>query len=76
MSPLEEGSPDFKLKGLGNRLGDEEIDSSLDTVGKELWGVLTAKGMKAAAGEGGVIGLRSGCHQLLTVVQNEISLSL
>lgn len=31
-------APDFKLKGLGNCLGDEEVDSSLDAVEKELWG--------------------------------------
>lgn len=36
MSPLGDGAPDFKLKGLGSRLGAEEVDSSLDAVEKEL----------------------------------------
>lgn len=36
MSPLGEGAPGFKLKGLGSRLGDEELDSSLEAVEKEL----------------------------------------
>lgn len=35
---MGQGPPDFKLKGLGNSLGDEEVDSSLDAVEKELRG--------------------------------------
>lgn len=83
MPPLGEGAPGFKLKGLGSCLGDEEVESSLEAVEKELRVCGRQREWKHESTGQGVTRLRApNCpyplplphHQLRTFVQNENSL--